>query len=49
MIHVDRRIIATIDDRTLLIQDPHVLAAIDARIAAAAPHWNHLSEKKLWG
>ncbi|BBY27713.1 HNH endonuclease signature motif containing protein [Mycolicibacterium sediminis] len=44
---VDRRIIATIDDRTLLIQDPDVLAAIDTKIAAAAPHWNHLSEKKL--
>jgi hypothetical protein len=44
---VDPRVIALIDTRTTLVQDPGVLAELDARLAEAAPRWNALSREKL--
>jgi hypothetical protein len=44
---VDLRVIAIIDNRTTLVQDPGVLAELDARLAEAAPRWNALSQAKL--
>jgi hypothetical protein len=44
---VDPRVIAVIDSRTMLVQDPGVLAELDARLAEAAPRWNALSRGKL--
>ncbi|MFC7673750.1 DUF222 domain-containing protein [Mycolicibacterium sp. GCM10028919] len=44
---VDLRVIAIIDHRTTLVQDPGVLAELDARLAEAAPRWNALSRAKL--
>jgi hypothetical protein len=44
---VDLRVIAIIDTRTTLVQDPDVLAELDARLAEAAPRWNALSQAKL--
>ena len=46
---VDVRVIAAIDTRTLLVQDPDILARLDALLAEAAPTWNALSRKKLYG
>ncbi|BBY49944.1 hypothetical protein MARA_34120 [Mycolicibacterium arabiense] len=44
---VDPRVIAIVDHRTTLVQDPGVLAELDARLAEAAPRWNALSQAKL--
>ena len=44
---VDFQVIAVVVFRTGLIVDPAVLAAIDARLAAAAPAWNALSRRKI--
>ena len=44
---VDFRVISVVVFRTGLIVDPAVLAAIDARLAAAAPAWNALSRRKI--
>jgi hypothetical protein len=44
---VDFRVIAVAVFRTGLITDAQVLAAIDAKLAAAAPHWNALSRNRL--
>jgi hypothetical protein len=44
---VDFRVISVVVFRTGLIVDPAVLAAIDARLAAAAPVWNGLSRRKI--
>jgi hypothetical protein len=44
---VDLRVIALIDNRTTLVQDPGVLAELDARLAEAAPRCNALSREKL--
>ena len=44
---VDFQVIAVVVFRTGLIVDPAVLAAIDARLAAAARRWNGLSRRKI--
>ena len=44
---VDFRVISVVVFRTGLIVDPAVLAAIDARLAVAAPSWNGLSRCKI--
>ena len=44
---VDFQVISVVVFRTGLIVDPAVLAAIDARLAAAAPAWNGLSRRKI--
>ena len=44
---VDFRVIAVAVFRTGLIIDPEVLAAIDAKLAAAAPKWNALSRNRV--
>ena len=44
---VDFRVITVVTFRTGLITDPDVLAAIDARLAAAAPRWNASSRDKI--
>ena len=46
---VDVRVITTIDFRTALVQDPELLARLDAMLADQAPGWNKLSKKKLVG
>ncbi|MGI9163758.1 MAG: DUF222 domain-containing protein, partial [Mycobacterium sp.] len=44
---VDFRVIAVAVFRTGLITDAEVLAAIDAKLAAAAPRWNALSRNRV--
>lgn len=44
---VDFRVITVAVFRTGLVTDPDVLAAIDARLAAAAPRWNASSRGKI--
>ncbi|MEZ0340321.1 HNH endonuclease signature motif containing protein [Mycobacterium sp. pV006] len=43
---VDYRVVTQIDHRTGLVEDPHVLALLDEKLAAKAPTWNALSRDK---
>jgi hypothetical protein len=44
---VDFRVVAVVVFRTGLIVDAALLAAVDARLAAAAPSWNGLSRRRI--
>lgn len=43
----DERVVAMIDNRTALVQDPDILARLDGTLAENAASWNALSREKL--